>query len=380
MNIEIIPGKLKGSIKSIQSKSDAHRTLICAALSHCAQQIVLDMPSEDIKATMNAVHILDSSKIADCGESGTTLRLLLPVAAALGLEIKFTGRGRLPQRPMEPMLSLLREHGCEITGKNLPLKIKGTLKSGEYKLPGDVSSQYVSGLLLALPLLNGNSKITLTTPLESSGYVDMTINTMHKFDVKVTPTSDGWTINGKQTYKAPDYISIEGDWSNSAFWFVANALGSQIHVTGLNENTYQKDRRIKEILSGSLRNIDVKDIPDLVPALAVAACGLKGRVVLENCGRLRLKESNRIKSVCKMINDLGGKAEEENDNIIVYGEGLLNGGIVDSTNDHRIAMAAAIAATICKNNVTIKEAEAINKSYPNFFKDYNSLGGKANVI
>lgn len=380
MNIEIVPGKLKGHIKSIPSKSDAHRILICAALSGCLDRVVLHGPSEDIKATRDALGIVNGAKIADCAESGTTLRLLLPLAAALNLDVTFTGRGRLPQRPMEPMLTLLRAHGCDITGKCLPLRIKGQLQSGTYTLPGNISSQYISGLLLALPLLKGDSTIFLTTPLESSGYVDMTLHSLFKFGIEVTPTVDGWVIRGNQTYKAPENLSIEGDWSNSAFWFVANALGADIHVSGLDENTYQKDSQIKEILLDFPECIDVKDIPDLVPILAVAASALKRKTLLENCGRLRLKESDRIKSVCNMIKALGGRAEEKDDCIVIHGEGTLSGGIVDSVNDHRIAMAAAIAATICKNNVTIKGAEAVNKSYPDFFKEYASLGGNVHVI
>lgn len=380
MNVEIIPAKLKGTIQSIQSKSAAHRILICAALSGAADEVVLDRPSEDINATVNALRILQGGKIADCKESGTTLRLLFPVAAALGLDVEFIGQGRLPQRPMEPMLTLLREHGCIITGDGLPLKISGTLKSGEYQLPGNISSQYISGLLLALPLLDGNSSIFLTAPLESGGYIDLTIQIMQQFGVEATPVSRGWKISGKQTYKAPPLMEIEGDWSNSAFWFVANALHSDINVTGLKEKTCQRDSQIKEILHASLQSIDVKDIPDLVPALAVAACEREGSTTLKNCQRLRLKESDRIQSVCKMIDSLGGKAEEKNNDIIIYGTGKLNGGTVDSANDHRIAMAAAIAATICSEPVVIKHAEAVNKSYPDFFKDYNSLGGKANVI
>lgn len=380
MNIEIIPGKLKGTIQSIQSKSAVHRILICAALSGGTEEIILDRPSEDVKATIKALQIVHGGKVADCKESGTTLRLLFPVAAALGLDVEFTGCGRLPQRPMEPLLTLLRNHGCKIVGENLPLKMSGTLKSGEYKLPGNISSQYISGLLLALPLLSGNSNLFLTTPLESSGYVDMTISTMHQFGVNVISAPNGWKINGKQTYKTPRHIDIEGDWSNSAFWFVANTLNSDINVTGLNEKTDQKDSQIKEILRASSQNIDVKDIPDLVPALAVAACGRQGKTTLEHCERLRLKESDRIQSVCQMIRSLGGQAEEQNNNIVIYGKGTLDGGIVDSANDHRIAMATAIAATICSNRVLIKNAEAVSKSYPDFFKDYNSLGGKANVI
>lgn len=208
----------------------------------------------------------------------------------------------------------------------------------------------------------------------------MTLHSLFKFGIEVTSVAEGWLIRGNQNYKAPEDLSIQADWSNSAFWLVANALGADIHVSGLDENTLQKDSQIEKLLLDFPECIDVKDIPDLVPILAVAAAGLKRKTLLENCGRLRLKESDRIKSVCDMINALGGRAEEDSDCIVIHGQGMLSGGIVDSVNDHRIAMAAAIAASICSGNVIIKGAEAVNKSYPDFFKEYTSLGGNAHVI
>jgi 3-phosphoshikimate 1-carboxyvinyltransferase len=380
MDIKITPSKLKGKVKAIPSKSDAHRTLICAALSNYTDMGKIPLSSEDVKATAGALKILKGAKVADCKESGSTLRFLLPVAAALGLNVEFTGSGRLPERPMQPMLDLLRDHGCSILGDSLPITISGTLRSGVYKIRGDISSQYISGLLLALPLLEGESKITLTSPLESRPYVDLTRNKLRKFGISVIALSDGWLIPGGQKYTPPKSLSIEGDWSNAAFWIAANALGSNIKVTGLDENSCQGDLRIRDLSLKPKASIDVKDIPDLVPILAILACGAKGNTLLRNCGRLRFKESDRIKSVCGMVNALGGVAEEKSDSILIRGTGSLTGGTLRSENDHRIVMAAAIAATICESDVIIQDAEAVNKSYPHFFKDYNSLGGSAHVV
>ena len=380
MDIRITPAKLRGKVKAIPSKSDAHRTLICAALSNYTDIGKIPVASEDVKATVNALKILNGAKTADCGESGSTLRFLLPVAAALGISAEFKGSGRLPERPIKPMLDLLREHGCSIDGDALPFVVQGALQSGVYKVRGDISSQYISGLLLALPLLEGESKITLTTHLESRPYVDLTKNKLRTFGVSVITVSDGWLIPGGQKYTSPKNISVEGDWSNAAFWLTANALGSNIKVTGLDDNSCQGDLRIRDLTLKPKLSIDVKDIPDLVPILAILACGAKCDTVLRGCARLRFKESDRIKSVCAMVNNLGGVAEEKSDRIVIRGTGSLKGGSVQSENDHRIVMAAAIAATICENDVVIQDAEAVNKSYPHFFKDYNSLGGNAHAI
>lgn len=380
MDILIQPSTLKGTIQSIPSKSQAHRALICAALSGKPELVSIERPSQDLMATKQALEILRGAGAADCRESGTTLRLLVPLAAALGLDVTFTGEGRLPRRPMEPLLSLLEDHGVRFSQAFLPFRLSGRLRCGNYRIPGNISSQYISGLLLALPLLEGDSHLTLTTQLESSAYVAMTLDCQKSFGLRIQPSETGWAIPGGQTYRAPGSFTVEGDWSNAAFWLAASALGSDLEVTGLSEESLQADRRIRTILDSGETDTDVREIPDLVPVLAVLACGKTETTVLRNCGRLRLKESDRIESVKAMILSLGGRIRVEGEDLVIEGSGSLEGGAVDSFEDHRIAMAAAIAATLCRRPVLIRGAQAVSKSYPEFFADYNALGGNAHVV
>ena len=380
MDILIQPSILKGTIHSIPSKSQAHRAMICAALSGQPELISIEKPSDDLIATKQALGILRGAGAADCRESGTTLRLLVPIAAALELDVTFTGEGRLPRRPMEPLLSLLTQHGICFSQPALPFRLSGRLQSGRYEIPGNISSQYISGLLLALPLVSGDSELILTTDLESSAYVDMTLDCQKRFGIRIRSGEKGWVIPGGQTYRAPASFPVEGDWSNGAFWLAASALGSAIEVLGLSEASLQADRRIRSILDSGETDTDVREIPDLVPILAVLACGKKETTVLRNCGRLRLKESDRIESVKAMIQALGGRIRSDGDDLILDGTGSLDGGTVDSFEDHRIVMAAAIAATVCRGPVMIRESQAVSKSYPDFFTDYTALGGNAHVI
>ena len=404
MDVVISKSKLSGHINAISSKSDAHRALICAALGDKPCRIQLGSMSDDIEATAHVLSVLGAEIkrdgfsflvkpvwnhlpeecVLDCNESGSTLRFLFPVAAALVPSVTFTGRGRLPQRPMEEICSVMRLNGCEIDRVLLPISIKGLLKNGCFSLPGNVSSQYISGLLFALPLLNGKSEIKITSALESSSYINLTLQTMKKFGVEPKRLEDGFLFNGDEHYVSPENYQVEGDWSNSAFWYAARFLGADIAVDGLSENSMQGDKAVVKILdsfslSGDL-TVSAKEIPDLIPVLAVAACHRKAKTVFSDCQRLRLKESNRILSTCDMINALGGRAEGTEDSICVYGTGALTGGVVDSVNDHRIAMSAAVASLICEQNVTIKNAQAVNKSYPAFFDDFKKLGGNLNVI
>ena len=380
MDILIQPSILNGTIHSIPSKSQAHRAMICAALSGQPELVSIEKPSEDLIATKQALGMLQGAGAADCRESGTTLRLLVPLAAALGLDVTFTGEGRLPRRPMEPLLSLLTQHGIRFSRPALPFRLSGRLQNGRYEIPGNISSQYISGLLLALPLLEGDSELILTTGLESSAYVDMTLDCQKRFGIRIGDKEKGWIIPGNQTYRAPSSFSVEGDWSNGAFWLAASALGSEVEVLGLSEESLQADRRIRTILDRGETDTDVREIPDLVPILAVLACGKKETTVLRNCGRLRLKESDRIASVKAMIRSLGGRIRSDGNDLIIDGTGSLAGGTVDSFGDHRIVMASAIAAMICREPVLIREAQAVSKSYPDFFTDYNTLGGNAHVI
>lgn len=401
MNVRIIPKKLHGNIAAITSKSSAHRMIICAALSDSPFFAGVNLFSEDIDTTLECVKGLGcgAEKTGDgvlltprsvpavkefpCSESGSTLRFMLPVAAALGGG-RFTGRGRLPERPMGALMDCLSTHGARFSNERLPFEVSGSLTPGKFSLPGNISSQFVSGLLFALPLLGGDSEIVLTSPLASKGYVDLTLETIKLFGIRVTPTENGFYVPGNQRYVSPGRADCEGDWSNAAFWLTAGFLGEEIVMTGLDSDSAQKDKKVTEILEEMKRPGDITvscgDIPDLVPVLSVAAAGRVGKTVFTETARLRIKESDRASTVCAMLENLGGNAEQDDDSLTVYGTGTLIGGTVDSFGDHRIAMAAAVAAVICSAPVVITGAQAANKSYPRFFEDYKTLGGECYEI
>ena len=314
----------------------------------------------------------------DCGESGSTLRFLLPVACALGVKARFVGHGRLPERPNKALTDALRQHGAVIDSDLLPMNVSGMLRGGLWELPGNVSSQYITGLLFALPLLHEDSEIRLTTPLQSASYVDMTLETLHDFGISIIPTEAGYIVPGSQSYHSPEDVYVEGDWSAAAFWLAANQMGSDIDVQGVSRRSAQGDKAVEELLGQ--REIDASNVPDLVPALAVAATALDQRTVITGAARLRLKESDRLKAVSDMIQALGGVVEVTDDGLIVDGGVPLHGGRVDGVNDHRIVMAAAILATRADGPVEITDAQAVAKSYPGFFGDFGSLGGTFRLI
>jgi 3-phosphoshikimate 1-carboxyvinyltransferase len=414
----ITPRPLSGTVTPPPSKSDAHRAIICAALARGKSVIAPFEPSADMVATIGAVTALgatvertkdgllvDGSNTfctilsnIDCGESGSTLRFMIPIAATGGKPVTFTGSGLLPQRPIGPYLKCLPGAGvrCETAG-GLPLKIDGTLMPGEFLLPGDVSSQFITGLLLALPLLHGDSTIRLSTPLQSAGYVDLTISTMRRFGVEIDCRENGYFVKGGQIYTPCNY-QTEGDWSQAAFWLAAGALGGPTTCLGLDTGSRQGDRAAIELLRrfgaditfeknvtathGSLHGceIDASQIPDLVPPLAACAALCQGQTVIKGAERLRIKESDRLHTLTLVLNALGAKVAETDDGLIIDGQQQLRGGTADSANDHRITMALAIAAIGCKGEVTITGCESINKSYPEFFNHYNALGGCAHVI
>ena len=422
MVIEITPRALSGSVNAPFSKSDAHRVLVAASLCKTPTEITVSCESEDIRATVRCLESLgarlgslDESgmryrmepipaqgiapPILDCGESGTTLRLLLPVVAALGINAKFMAHGRLPQRPLGELTSALEKNGAHFSAATLPFELSGKLKPGEFCLPGNVSSQYISGLLFALPLLEGIGRIRLTTALESASYVEMTRRTLETFGVRSTKTDGGYLVQGKQRFKSTESVAVEGDWSNAAFFLAAGALGGRVAVSGLSDTSLQGDRAIAQLLqsfgarvntdgagvSVSAENlaaldIDVSEVPDLFPILAVVAAGAHGTTRLYNAARLRIKESDRIHAVAAMLAALGANANELPDALEITGKPRLIGGTVDGAGDHRIVMAAAMASILCENPVTILGAEAVNKSYPHFFSDFNAIGGLINVI
>ena len=390
------PGALRGTVTAPPSKSAAHRLLICAALADAPTVIRLGALNRDIEATIACLRALGASieplgrgewsvapgkapeaAALDCGESGSTLRFLLPVACAVGVKARLIGHGRLPERPNRALAEALRAHGARIDSDLLPMTAEGPVTGGTWTLPGNVSSQYITGLMFALPLLEGDSEIRLTTPLESAAYVDMTVSALSRFGIVVRTVPDGWAIPGSQRYRSPGTLSVEGDWSAAAFWLAANALGSDIRVEGLDAASAQGDRAVTGLLGQP--EIDASGVPDLVPALAAAAAALPGRTRITGAARLRLKESDRLATVAAFINALGGHASQTEDGLIIQGGGPLHGGDVDGAGDHRIVMAAAVLATRASGPVRIRGAEAVEKSYPGFFEDFKALGGIVHV-
>lgn len=411
MDIRITPGLLRGTVAPPPSKSQAHRVLIAAALSEGFSVLRGLSQSQDILATaaclraMGAhlegaeagtvrVHGLGSSISQrrepwlvkfDCGESGSTLRFLIPVALAVQGGGIFTGRGRLMERPQRPYFDIFAGKGIFCEQKDSSLTVRGELTPGEYRLPGNVSSQFVTGLLYALPLLDGDSRIVLTSPLESRGYVDMTLDALGRFGIRAEAQEDGWLVPGGQKYR-PCSMTVEADWSQAAFWYGAIALGSSLELEGLNAFSTQGDMKIVPCFlklqgRGELE-LDVSDCPDLAPPLAAMAALRAGEATrLTNAARLRMKESDRLSSVTRALNALGADVEEGPDFLTITGRDSLAGGAaVDCCSDHRVAMMAAVAATRCKAPVTLLGAECVQKSYPNFWEEYKRLGGKLDVI
>lgn len=408
MDIRIQPSVLSGRVKIPSSKSYAHRLLICAGLSNGKSVIRGISRSKDIDATISSMKALgadfivsedeievigisepNKKAVLDCCESGSTLRFLIPVAAALGADATFCGQGRLPQRPIDIFTRELSSKGITFDYNNtMPFDISGKLKGGTFSLEGNVSSQFVTGLLFALPLLSENSEIVMTSRLESKPYVDMTVASLKMFGITVDENENGYRIKGGQAYR-PCSCSVEGDFSQAAFFYVANAIGSNVLLENLNSESVQGDKKILEIIkemcynseAGQLKsfNADCSDIPDLVPILAVLGCFGSEASEIHNAERLRIKESDRLAAVSDMLNKLGGKVTVLDDGLRIE-PAELHGGTIDSFGDHRIVMSAAIAATRASGSVIIKGAEAVEKSYPDFFRDYNILGGKTNVI
>lgn len=391
MDLTIQPGKLSGHLQAIPSKSHAHRALICAAFADRPTELICPESSRDIAATadcLNAlgaciqrtdcgyvvtpIHALPQSAELYCGESGSTLRFLLPIAGALGVDTVFYMEGRLPERPLSPLWEEMTRMGCSLSRPSAnTVRCEGKLRSGTYRITGNISSQFITGLLLSLILLNGNSSIDISGKLESKPYVDLTIDTMAQFGVSASPE----LIPGGIGYISPGILTIEGDWSNAAFFLAAAAMGNSITLEGLSLSSSQGDRAVQSILPALEKTITVSaaDIPDLIPILSVVAASHRG-AVFTNVGRLRLKESDRVDSVVNMLRQLGGEAHATDDCLTVLGTGLT-GGTVDSCNDHRIAMSAAIAATVCRKPVNLLGAECTKKSYPLFWEEYRRLGG-----
>jgi len=418
MNIKLSPTALCGSVRAIASKSYMHRALICAALADKSTDLICPESNRDIIATTNCLRALgaeitDSNGIFSvtpikrsngglaelaCDESGSTLRFLLPVAASLGKTAVFHARGRLSARPLSPLYEELVSHGVMLSPNGVfPLTMSGQLLSGAYALNGGISSQFFTGLLLALPSLSEKSTIAVNGKLESMPYVRLTQSVMNRFGVFPTISEQFMEVL-PAVYHSPACLCIEGDWSNAAFWLVAGAIGGEIKVSGLQLDSMQGDKEIVSLLQAmgaditktkdsitvkqsKLHSISInaEDIPDLVPILSVAAACAEGKTTIYGASRLRLKESDRINSVLCMLKSLGITCEETPDGLNIYG-GKLTGGIVDAYNDHRIAMSAAISSLACDGDVTIVGAQAVDKSYPAFFEDLKSLGGVCTIV
>ena len=407
MDVCIQPRRLSGVVTPPPSKSLAHRLVIAASLAAGSSTIRRLDFSADVEATLRCMQALgarwetaeDGLRICgiggirqpfgdlprfDCGESGSTLRFLIPISMAAGQGGVFTGHGRLMERPQQPYFDLFRERNIPWEQEDGVLTIQGRLSPGEYRLPGNVSSQFFTGLLMALPLLEGPSVITSTTELESASYVTMTMGVLEQCGIRVRYSPQIRSFGVVPGVYAPFEAAVEADWSQAAFWYAASTLGSNLRLRGLNGHSSQGDAAVvahcKLLSQEGTVSIDLSDCPDLLPPLAAMAAVRRGTTRFIHAARLRLKESDRLSTVSRMLKALGGAVSEEPDGLTVYGVSTLPGGTVDGANDHRIVMAAAVAATRCQGPVTIRGAEAVKKSYPGFWRDYESLGGDVRVL
>ncbi|PKM85310.1 MAG: 3-phosphoshikimate 1-carboxyvinyltransferase [Firmicutes bacterium HGW-Firmicutes-11] len=406
-----------GTVTLPPSKSISHRAMICAALSEGTSRLsAIDLRGDDVAATAACLSTLGTSfKILDgileirggtsmlrsrlpysepvpldCGESGSTLRFLIPLLLQLDRPAVIAGHGKLMTRPMAPYLKALEEKGATFHTEGNTLSVQGRLVSGEYHLPGNISSQYLSGLLLSLPLAEGDSEIQLTTPLESGAYVDMTISVMREFGVIVEEYSGGrYRIPGNQVYQATDY-TVEADYSAAAFFLAAGALGCNTGCLGLRKDSMQGDRAMTSIIAAcggevfwseelglqakadTIRpiTVDIREFPDLAPPIAALLCFADGESRITGAARLRMKESDRLHALATQLSEIGADIREEEDQLVIHGVKELHGGVVDPQNDHRIAMAAAVASIKSKGAVTILDPDCVKKSYPDFWKDF----------
>ncbi|HHW22462.1 MAG TPA: 3-phosphoshikimate 1-carboxyvinyltransferase [Clostridiaceae bacterium] len=417
---------LNGKVFAQPSKSMAHRAVICAALAKGESRIDNVVLSDDIKATLGAAEVLGAKvrtedspkykgrklvviesegqisirgKYIDCRESGSTARFLMPITRLVPDPVVFTGSGRLVERPFDIYKDLFEQKGIswsDLDGK-MPINLSGKLVPGEYRLKGDISSQFISGLLFALPLLEDSSRIEITGKIESLPYIQMTINVLKDFGIDIVTENDFRTliIEGNQSYRAMPSYTVEGDWSQAAFFCVIGALSGPVTIEGLNMDSLQGDKVIVDILKNMGAQpvvddksitfdkteltgvtVDVSQCPDLVPAIALAASAASGVTDIVNGARLRIKESDRLSTTCNELGKLGARITEKPDGLVIRGVKRLNGGRVYGSGDHRIVMALASASVICDTDVEIEGYDAVKKSYPEFWEDFLALGGK----
>lgn len=425
MDVRITPHPLQGAVHAIPSKSVAHRLLLLSAFVDGPTDLLISQGSQDIDATVRCiealggmVHTTDNgyrvepvpagateSAQLDVGESGSTLRFVLPVLGALGRSAELVCAGRLSERPLAPLDEQLAQHGVVLARHADTLRITGQLEPGRFLLPGNVSSQYISGLLMAAPLIRGEVTVAVVTPVESRPYIDLTIEALKTFGIVVQQHDervDGvdchcFTVPSEQRLTSPGRCEVEGDWSNAAFWLAAGSLQDDpLSVTGVDPFSRQGDRAIMACLAlfgahvgrsagivaasrDQLRGqtLNISDIPDLAAPLAAVASMCEGTTHLVGAARLRLKESDRLSTICNALNALGGQARIQDDGLVIEGVSQLAGGEVDAANDHRIAMMATICATFAAGPSVIHGCECVAKSYPTFFDDFRSLGGRA---
>ncbi len=437
MDVRITPQPLAGTVCAIASKSIAHRLLVCAALADKPCVIDCAHTSDDIMATVSCLralgaritqtktgfrvvplkrphglarHLWHPTAQLYCNESGSTLRFMLPVVCALGTPAALYMQGKLPKRPLSPLYEQLVLAGARLSPQgNNPLVVAGSIRPQTFYMPGNISSQYISGLLMAAPLLNEEVRVVVTKPVESRPYIQLTLQAMKQFGVIVQETEEldadknpvvVYTVDKDACFCSCEEVSVEGDWSNAAFWLCAGAVGgSGLTVDGLNLTSAQGDRAIMAALARfgtrisrkkhqatavhdhiSACDIDVAHFPDLVPPLAVVASVGEGTTTISGAARLRIKESDRLQTVCAGLTALGADIRIVDDSLVIQGVPQLTGGVVDAAHDHRIAMMTAIAATRCMQDVIIKNASCVSKSYPQFFEDYQALGGQVHVI
>lgn len=425
MKIKIKPGNLKGTIEIPPSKSYSHRAVIAAALAESEKKSKIDNLkfSVDITTTTdimenwgaeierfesaldivgNSGKVVPRDKYVQCNESGSTIRFLIPIGITRENELIFDGKGKLVDRPLDSYYRIFKEQGLkyETTGGKLPLTVNGKLKPGNYEIDGNISSQFITGLLYALPLLEGDSKLIINKNLESKGYVDLTLEILKLAGIEIVNNDyKSFDIRGNQTYKPFDY-TVEGDYSQVAFWIVAGIISAnrdnEVKCLHVNKNSLQGDREIIEIVTrmgakleifddyvivkpsktkGTV--IDISQCPDIGPILTVLAALSEGETRIINGERLRIKESDRITSIKTELNKLGGNVDEEGDSLIIQGvDGFTGGVTVSAWNDHRIAMSLAVASTRCEKEIILEEAESVRKSYPHFWDDFVKMGGE----
>ncbi len=406
MNIVIEPKPLSGSVKVPPSKSISHRALICAALSKGESVIKNVLECEDTDATIDALTALGAEFRTEgeytyvkgitappakaeinCHESGSTLRFIIPIAAALGVEATFNGSGKLPTRPITPYIEEFKNHGVEFLSEVMPYHIRGKLTAGQFRVTGDISSQFITGLMFALPLIDGGGTIVLTSPLQSKPYADITVQCMKEFGVETLEFNGNYSVKGIQEY-VPSMFNVEPDCSQAAFFAVANQLGSNVEILDMNPASVQGDKAIFDIIDNMIKigdnysgfDVDASNIPDLVPVLTVLAAFADGTSHIRGCKRLRIKESDRLESISTVLNSLGANVSVINDELEIVGVKELSGGVCSSFNDHRITMSLAVASQRCTAPLTITDAECVAKSYPTFFEDFRLLGGECDVV